>query len=320
MSTPVRLRYAASLAAMLVLGAACLFGQDAPPSEDTHTISMDVQRVVLYVTVREGKTGYVGDLSKEHFTVKDDGRVQEIHEFQRADVPVAVGIVIDNSQSMMNKRGEVVEAAKAFVRASNPDDEMFVIHFSETIKFGLPPDKMFSSDRQELEKALDKMSLEGHTALYDAIHVAVEHLKKSQMTKKALFVVSDGGDNRSGRKLKDVVKEADLSGALFYAIGIYDPMDGDANPGVIRRLAKATGGEAFFPKSLPEIASLCESIARDLRNQYMIVYAPPKRPKDGAYHKVQVTVKDPRDRKLNVTSRSGYYSPAAAVPPQEKAQ
>jgi VWFA-related protein len=286
----------------------------AAASDQTLTISMDVQRVVLYVTVREGKTGYVGNLTKGNFTVREDGRPQEIHEFERADVPVAVGLVIDNSQSMLNKRQEVVAAAKAFVRASNPQDEMFVIHFSETIRFGLPNDKMFSSDHAELEVALDRMNLEGHTALYDAVQVALDHLAKSHLTKKALFVISDGGDNRSARKMDDVVKAADLSGALFYAVGIYDVLDGDANPGAIRRLAKSTGGESFFPKDLVEVSELCESIARDLRNQYMIVYAPPQRINDSAYHRIEVSVKDPQKRKLKVTSRSGYYGFAVKSP------
>ena len=272
---------------------------------------MDVQRVVLYVTVREGQTGYVGDLAKENFTVKEDGKPQQIHEFQRADVPVAVGLVIDNSQSMLNKRQEIVAASEGF-RAGQQSPGRNVRHpLQRDIKFGLPNNMMFSSDRDELERALDRMSLEGHTALYDAVQVALDHLAKSHLTKKALFVISDGGDNKSVRKMDEVVKSADLSGALFYAVGIYDVLDGDANPGAIRRLAKSTGGESFFPKDLKEVSELCESIARDLRNQYMIVYAPPERVNDSAYHRIEVAVKDPQKRKLKITSRSGYYGSAA---------
>ncbi len=133
------------------------------------------------------------------------------------------------------------------------------------------------------------------------------------MTKKALFVISDGGDNRSSAKMDEVVKAADLSGALFYAVAIYDPMDGDAKPSVMKHLAKETGGEAFFPVQIDEITGLCESIARDLRNQYTIVYAPPARINDKAYHRVEVLVKDPNKRKLTVTARSGYYGSEAAA-------
>jgi VWFA-related protein len=285
----------------------------AKPTEERTSISMNVSRVVLYATVRQGKTGFVGDLTKDNFIVRDDGKVQEIKQFSRDDVPVAVGLVIDNSQSMLNKRNEVVAAGKAFVRASNPNDEVFVVHFNDNITFGLPNDRMFSSNREELDRALDKTNLEGHTALYDAIQVALDHLKNSTLTKRALFVISDGGDNRSAAKVKDVVKAADLSGALFYAIGIYDPLDGDAKPEALERLAEATGGEAFFPKNLEQIGVLCESIARDLRNQYTLVYAPPERPpNDSAYHRVEISVKDPQKRKLRVTSRSGYYGSAAS--------
>ncbi len=151
----------AGLLLPLLLASSFVNGQTVPPPppevEETTTLKMDVQRVVLYVTVREGKTGFVGDLSQKDFTVKDDGKAQEIRQFSRADVPVAVGLVIDNSQSMMNKKQEVIAAAKAFVRASNPEDEMFVVHFNDNITYGLPKDKMFSSDHAELEKAIDNM-------------------------------------------------------------------------------------------------------------------------------------------------------------------
>ena len=300
------------LASVLAAQGLCVAQDPSKAAADENsTISVDVRRVVLYVTVREGKTGFVGDLTKENFIVKEDGKVQQIHQFSRDDVPVAVGLVIDNSRSMINKRDEVVAAGKAFVAASNASDETFVVHFNNQITFGLPQDRMFSSDRAELDSALDKMRLFGETALYDAIQVALDHLEKAKLTKRALFVISDGGDNRSASKMKDVVKAAELSGALFYAIGIYDPMDGDANPDALKRLAHGTGGEAFFPKSLAEVSGLCESIAHDLRNQYTLVYAPPERVNDSSFHKIEVSVKDPKGRKLTVRSRTGYYGPAA---------
>jgi VWFA-related protein len=288
--------------------AACIAGSALAQEESV--ISVDVSRVVLYVTVRDSKMGYVGNLTQQDFTVKENGRPQEIRQFSRGEVPVAVGLVIDNSQSMFNKRKEVIAAAKAFIRASNPQDEMFVVHFNEDIVFGLPEGKDFSSDQAELDKALERLTAEGQTALYDAIYKALNHLAKSNLTKKALFVISDGGDNRSKKKLQDVLKAADLSGALFYAIGIYDPMDGEANPEVLRKLAHGTGGEAFFPQSLAVISELCETIARDLRNQYMLVYAPASNPNDASYHKVEVSV--PSRRHLTVRTRTGYYGPAAA--------
>ena len=276
---------------------------------DESKISMNVKRVVLYATVREGKARFVGDLQKENFEIQEDGVKQEIISFSRDDVPVALGILVDNSQSMFNKYIEVLAAAKAFVRASNPNDEMFVLHFNEKLSYGLPPELPFTGDQKLLEGALDQLRLNGQTALYDGILESLNHLKKSNLTKKALVVISDGGDNKSLHKDIDVIREADLSGALFYAVGIYDPMDGDANPSVLRKLAEDTGGEAYFPKEVRDIRVLCETIARDLRSQYMLSYAPPDKGKrDDNYRKIRVRVKDPKGRKLIVRTRTGYYT------------
>jgi len=277
-------------------------------------ISMDVRRVALYVTVREGKAKFVGDLAKEHFSVKEDGAPQEIISFSRDDVPVAIGLLVDNSQSMMNKSEEVVAAAKAFVHASNPGDEMFVLHFNEKLTYGLPSGVPYTGDRDELDKALDRIRLDGRTALYDAIDEGLKHLQLSKLTKKALIVISDGGDNMSGHKSADVVKAAGLSGALFYGIGIYDAMDGDANPGVIRKLAQDTGGEAYFPKGVQEVQELCQTIARDLRSQYTISYSPSNSVYNGKYRRIEVKVKDPKHRQLIVRTRTGYYASETPAP------
>jgi VWFA-related protein len=284
----------------------------AQTAGDIPVISMDVRRVVLHVTVREGKARFVGDLAKENFTIKEDGVPQEMIKFSRDDVPIAVGLLVDNSQSMLNKRSEVVAAAKAFVRASNSNDQMFVIHFNENLTFGLPPDLPFTGDRDELDKALDRMHQEGKTALYDAIYAGVQQLQRSDLTKHALIVISDGGDNMSVHKAADVTKAADLSGALFYGIGIYDVMDGDANPGVIKKLAEDTGGEAYFPKGVVEVMGLCQTIARDLRTQYTLVYSPSNTNYDGKFRRIEVKVKDPQGRKLIVRTRTGYYATNSA--------
>jgi Ca-activated chloride channel homolog len=304
---------AAGIACLAILYCFCGVRAQAP-GEPEYTISMDVKRVVLYVTVHEGKAAFVSDLSKADFTVKEDGKVQEIRQFVREEVPAAIGLVIDNSQSMMNKTAEVIAAAKAFVGASNPKDEMFVLHFGDVLEYGLPQEMPFTSDQALLGAALDRLKAYGRTALYDGIWEAMEHLKQSKLTKKAIVVISDGGDNQSKHTMNEVVKAADLSGALFYGVGIYDALDGDANPGVIKRLARDTGGEAFFPQQISELTEKCESIARDLRNQYMLVYAPADRPGDKAYHKIQVTVKDPKKRNLTVRTRTGYYGDAGATP------
>jgi len=280
---------------------------------DESTFSLEVRRVVLHATVREGKARFVSDLKKEDFEILEDGVPQEILSFSHEDLPVATGILVDNSKSMLNKGREVVEAAKAFVRASNPGDDMFVLHFNEKLRYGLPADVPFTGNEKLLGEALERVVLDGQTALYDGIVEALKHLKDSRLEKKALVVISDGGDNRSTAKDTDVIREADLSGALFYGIGIYDPMDGDANPGVLRKLAQSTGGEAYFPKDPAEVRQLCETIARDLRNQYMLSYAPQKKAGANGYRKIRVRVKDPNGRKLIVRTRTGYNAKAAGA-------
>src|SRR5947209_615218 len=152
-------------------------------------ISVEVKRVILHATVRQGKGGFVGDLPKENFKVLEDGVPQEIISFSRQDLPVATGILVDNSRSMFNKRDEVVAAAKAFVRASNPNDEIFVLHFNEQLTYGLPRDIPFTSDHTLLFNALEGMNLDGQTALYDAILEGLNHLKASKLAKQALFVI-----------------------------------------------------------------------------------------------------------------------------------
>src|SRR5262245_52458095 len=189
-----------------VLGiSSLLFSQD---STDTGTISIDVTRVVLHATVREGKSRFVSDLEKENFTVLEDGVPQKLLSFNREDEPVAIGLLIDNSQSMMNKRSQVVAAAKTFVRASKPNDEIFVLHFNEQLTYGLPSSMRFTDDRNLLDQALDQMRVDGKTALYDAIYEGLKNLAHSDLSKKALLVVSDGGDNMSVHKANDVVREA----------------------------------------------------------------------------------------------------------------
>ena len=278
------------------------------------TSSESVRRVVLYATVR-GEDGFVADLTANDFTILEDGKQQKILEFQREDVPVAIGLLVDNSRSMLTRRDEVVEAAKTFVRATNPLDEIFVLHFNEQLSYGLPQDVPFTADRALLGEALDRMQLDGQTALYAAIAEGLSHLGKSNLTKKALIVISDGGDNVSQIRLDDVVKRADLSGASFYGIGIYDPDDGEADPKTLRNLANRTGGESFFPERLADVRSLCERIALTMRNQYTLSYSPSSVDTKPTYHRIEVKVKDPKKRKLTVRTRTGYYTTPAA--PQE---
>ena len=302
-----------ALALVFAQATASTHNQQKRPDLPAFTSSESVRRVVLYATVR-GEDGFVADLTANDFTILEDGKPQKLLEFQREDVPVAIGLLVDNSASMLTRRDEVVEAAKTFVRATNPQDEIFVLHFNEKLSYGLPRDVPFTADRALLGEALDRMQLDGRTALYAAIAEGLSHLGKSNLTKKALIVISDGGDNVSQIKFNDVVTQSDLSGASFYAIGIYDPDDGEADPKTLRNLANRTGGESFFPERLAEIRSLCERIALTMRNQYTLSYSPPSVDTKRTYHRIEVKVKDPQKRKLTVRTRTGYYTtPVAPV-------
>jgi VWFA-related protein len=183
------------------------------------------------------------------------------------------------------------------------------------LTYGLPADVPFTGDRALLDEALDRVGVDGQTALYSAIVEGLAHLNESKLTKKALIVISDGRDNASRIRLDDVVKLADLSGASFYAIGIYDRNDGDADPRTLRNMANRTGGEAFFPERLDEVRALCERIASTLRNQYALSYAPPSWDSGPAYRRLEVRVKDPKRRDLTVRTRTGYYTTTTS--PQE---
>ncbi len=192
--------------------------------------------------------------------------------FRHEDVPVTVGLVVDHSGSMRHKLTEVTEAARTFARSSNPEDQMFVVNFNEKVTLGLPGAMRFTNRTDELERAIWATPAAGQTALYDAIVEGLERSTAAARKRKCSIVISDGGDNASARGIPEVLKKAEQSSALVYTIGIFDESDPDRNPDVLRRLARATGGEAFFPDRIHEVTAICERIARDIRNQYTIGY------------------------------------------------
>ena len=302
-----------SLVALLVLIAlpAVLRAQDSSPSPgaDEYTINVDVNMVVLRVTAQDHKGALVSGLNKADFQIYEDGVLQQTKYFSHEDLPVTVGLVIDNSGSMTPKRADVIAAALAFARSSNPLDQMFVVKFNEKVSFGLPANTPFTDQVPQLQVALSRISSSGETALYDAVVAALDHLKKGTRDKKVLIVISDGGDNASKHKLKEITALAGQPDAIIYTIGIFDEQDGDRNPSVLKRLAKDTGGEAFLPQSLKDVAPICEQIAHDIRNQYTLAYVPANRKRDGSYRVIQVKANS-RDRgHLSVRTRTGYFAP-----------
>lgn len=277
-----------------------------PPNNDAFQISVNVDLVVLQATVHDRKGGLAPDLQERNFQIYEDGMRQSLKVFRHDDIPVTVGLVVDHSGSMHPKLAHVIEAARTFARSSNPADQIFVVNFSDHVTMGLPPERPFTDRPDELETAIARTPAAGKTSLYDAVVLALDRLKAGTSEKKVLVVISDGGDNASKLALPAVLTKAEESSAVIYTIGIFDDADEDKNPDVLRRLARATGGEAFFPAQLEEVVANCESIARDIRHQYTLGYVSGNGAKAGAYRKVRVEAASDGPGKLQVRTRSGY--------------
>jgi VWFA-related protein len=304
---------ALSLSVTSTLASAQQPGPPSPHQEDPFTISVHVNMVVLHASVFDHKNLRVSGLDKGNFQIKEDGVPQQIKYFSHDDVPVTVGLVIDNSGSMGPKRSAVFAAALAFARSSNPDDQMFVVNFNEKVSLALPDGMLFTDNVAQLELALSRIVTSGQTALYDAVYVALNHLARGSRDKKVLIVISDGGDNASKHKLDSILAMAKRSDAIIYCVGIFDEQNGDRNPGVLKRIAEETGGETFLPESVKDLLPVCERIARDIRSQYTLAYVPSNSSQDGAYRVVQSKADLPGRGRLSVRTRTGYFAPTAAT-------
>jgi Ca-activated chloride channel homolog len=305
-------RCLAALFVLIVLPSLARPQQTSPSQSrrgDEYTIRVNADSVVLHATVQNRKGNLVSGLGKDNFRVYEDGVPQQIDYFSHEDIPVTVGLVIDNSGSMGPKIPEVVAAAMAFARSSNPQDQMFVVNFNEHVRFALPDTTLFTDQHGQLDVAMSRIKADGETALYDAVAAALEHLRKGNRDKKVLIVISDGGDNASKHNLAQIMAKARQSDAIIYTLGLYGENDPDKNPYVLKQLAKDTGGETFLPESLSEVVPICEQIARDIRNQYTIAYVPTNRKQDGAYRVVQVQAGAPGRGRLFVRTRAGYTAP-----------
>jgi VWFA-related protein len=288
------------------------FAPPPRPDDPNSKIRMTVGLVVLHATTENKKGVLVSGLDQSNFEVFEDGIAQRIEHFSHEDIPVTVGLVVDGSGSMRPKHGDVVTAARTFVESSNANDEMFVVNFNEHVTFGLPEDVKFTHNIVPLQLAVERSPITGETALYDAIGAGLDRLKLGKHDKKVLIVISDGGDNASTHyNLKQIVPLAIESNAVIYTIGLFDESDGDRNPGVLKQLAHATGGEFFQPETIAEVVPLCARIARDIRNQYTIAYTPTNATPDGRFRAIQLKVKAPGQDRLTVRTRPGYYAPNA---------
>jgi VWFA-related protein len=274
---------------------------------EQYTIAIDVDLVVFNVTVTDAKGRQVSGLEAGDFRIFEEGRLQDVKLFRPEDTPASVGLIIDNSGSMRAKQEEVAKAALDFVTASNPEDEMFVVNFNEHAYLGLRSTP-FTNNVDLLRAALTAVPA-GLTALYDALATGIEHLKKGTRDRKALVVLSDGGDNASRRSLDEALQIAQRSNATIYTIGIYDLTDQDRKPRVLRKIAQLTGGRAYFPRSLGEIEQVWRDIAGGIRSQYTIGYFSSDSRRDGGFRKVKIIASRKGNRALRVTTRDGYVAP-----------
>ena len=273
----------------------------------TFVIRKDVDEVLLHATVVDDKGRIVTSLNKNDFTVFEDGKPQTIISFHHEDIPVAMGILIDNSGSMREKRAKVNQAALNLVRSSNPQDEVFVVNFNDEYYL----DQDFTNDLLKLKEALEKIDAKGGTALYEAVVASADHLKRdAKLERKVLFVVTDGEDNASRESLEQAVKQLqEENSPSVYAIGI---LGDEEHPKRARRaleiIAQRTGGLAFFPKTLDEVDEISRQVAHDIRNQYTIGYKPTNPKNTGGFRQIRVEAKAKGHGKMSVRTKSGYYA------------
>ena len=279
-----------------------------------------VEEVVLHATVVDDKQRMVTNLEKTAFTVLEDGKQQNIVSFRHEDIPVAMGIVIDNSGSMREKRDKVNKAAINLVKSSNPQDEVFIVNFNDEYYL----DQDFTADITKMKEALEKVDTRGGTALYDAVVASADHLKKNaKLEKRVLFVVTDGEDNESQETLELAIRRLqEENGPTVYAIGLLGEEKQKRARKALQFIAEKTGGIAFFPKSLDEVDSISRNIAHDIRNQYTLGYKPTNPKSAGGYRTIKVDAKAKGYGKLVVRTKSGYYAgqDRAATAPKQSSE
>jgi VWFA-related protein len=279
---------------------------------------------VLHASVTDRKGKLITNLDKDAFKVFENGQLQQVKIFRREDVPVSLGIIIDDSGSMATKRSRVEAAALAMVRASNSQDEVFIVNFNDDAYLDVP----FTNDMHKMEQGLARIDSRGGTAMRDAINMSLDYIKEhARRDKKVVVVITDGNDNASAISLERVVTRSNQSDTLIYAIGLFteeERREAAKARRALKELTSATGGLAFYPKDVNDVQTLAVEIAHDIRNQYTIAYSPNIQALDGSYRQIKVTVDGPG--KPVVRTRSGYYATpgtdmpkrASAAPPRNQ--
>ena len=276
------------------------------------TITKDVDLVVLHTTVVNKQGQLVTDLDRENFTVKEDGVQQSLSRFLKEAVPVTVGLVLDNSASMAQKREKMMAGVRSFVEVFNREDEFFVVNFNSDYYLDLEG-KDFTNSIDEVRTALDRTSTRGQTAIYDTLIASMTHIRGGTRQKKVLLVISDGVDNASYSTYDTLFEEAQKAEVGLYFVVLPCTRDDEKRDcrkakRLLRKLADATGGRAYFPETLNEVQILGRQIANDVRNQYVLAYKPANRERDGGFRRVEVKVKASGRKKLEARHRPGYYA------------
>jgi Ca-activated chloride channel family protein len=265
----------------------------------------ELRLVVLHASVTDKHGKLITDLSRDAFRVLENGQPQELKVFKREDVPVSLGLIIDDSGSMRTKRERVEAAAMTLVKESNPQDEVFIVNFNDEPYLDVP----FTNDPKKMEQGLTRIDSRGGTAMRDAIDLSMNYLKSDgKKDKKALLVITDGNDNASNMSLERIVQKAQQWEVLVYAVGLLaDEEKREASKAKrdLKALTNATGGLVYYPASVSDVRELCETIARDIRNQYTLAYTP-QVADDGTYRTIKVTVNGQSG--YTVRTRSGYYA------------
>jgi VWFA-related protein len=276
-----------------------LYGQEA-------TFRTDTRLVVLNVSVFDKDGKIIRDLPKSAFTVYENGEKQTVSVFRQEDVPISLGLIIDNSASMTDKRDRVASAALAMVKASNPGDEVFIINFNESAVLA----KDFTNNIRDLENALRNLNAKGETAMRDALLLGIEHLRHhAHKDKKVLVVITDGEDNSSVETQTHLIEVAQQNDVIIYAVGLLgaeEPESAARAKKQLSELTQQTGGQSWFPNDVGEIANITPGIAHEIRNQYVVAYTPTNLAADGSYRKIRVDVDVPN---ALVRTRAGYYAP-----------
>ncbi|MBM3774693.1 MAG: VWA domain-containing protein [Acidobacteria bacterium] len=283
----------------------------AQEAEGSAVFRSDTRLVVLHATVVDRNGHHLSNLPQSAFQVYENGVEQSIKIFRREDVPVSLGLIVDNSGSMRDKRSKVEAAVLTLVRASNRQDEVFVVNFNDEAFLDIKKD--FTSDIKEMEEALTKVDSRGGTAMRDAMRMSIDHLKeKAKKDKKVLVVVTDGNDNSSVVTLENLVKASQQSEVLIYAVGLLseeERREAKRAKRALDALTEATGGQAYYPKEVAEVDAIARQVAHDIRNQYTIAYSPSNLTLDGTFRQIKVLANAPS--RPVVRTRSGYYATAA---------